>query len=77
MLMEEICRAKQFHDVGDRGDNGKGNVLERTRKSVIHETELDIHRSKDSYCFKRQVFGGLRKGSSGSSCQWLSSNKTN
>lgn len=36
--MEMTYREKQFHDVGDKDDTWKGNVLEKARKSGIQET---------------------------------------
>lgn len=47
MQMEMIHRGKQFRDVGNRGDNWKGNALEKGRKSGIQETKLDINRGEN------------------------------
>lgn len=38
MLLEMICREKQFHDLGDRGANWKRSVLDKARKSGIRGT---------------------------------------
>ena len=39
MLMEMIRRERQFHDVGDRGDNWKSNVFEKARKCGLQEID--------------------------------------
>ena len=39
MLMGMVHRGKQFHDVGDRGDNWKSSVSEKAGKSGLQETE--------------------------------------